>query len=308
MTSPLVPSGRTAIVDGHVHLFDNKANVHPFLDRPDDTFVALVGDYSTLPRLYQLDAYLTDSRTRDVRGIIWHEFLSTDPIKEVQWGNVQAASSSVPQAIVGLVDFLDPRLEERLDIFHSLPRVTAVREHLGWDATNPRRRFAKRPDLLRDPAWRRGLASLRRYDFCCGLEVFASQLCDLLEIVRLNPGIRFTLPVLGWPLDLTPAGFEQWRRDLSRLSACENLCASISAIECIFGMNWTVDQVRPWVLSLIDLFSPNRCMFGSHLPIDKLSFGFERLYDAYEQIIADFSPDEQDQMLRAVATDWFRLQ
>ena len=307
MTSSSDLSGRLSIVDAHVHLFDHKANVHPFLDQPDETFEEFVGDYSALPRRYLLDAYLADSRSRDIKGIVWHEFLSNDPIKEARWAHDQAAGSSVPQAVVALVEFLDPRLEERLDIYRSLSNVTAVREHLGWDARNAKRRFAKRPDLLRDPAWQRALASLRRYDFRCGLEIFAPQAPDLLEVIRLNPEIGFTLAVLGWPLDLTPAGFERWRQDLSRLSRCENVCASIFAIECIFGMDWTVNQVRPWVLSLVDLFGPNRCMFGSHMPIDSLSFGFERLYDAYGQIIAGFSPDERDQMLRGVATNWFRL-
>ena len=37
-------------------------------------------------------------------------------------------------------------------------------------------------------------------------------------------------------------------------------------------------------------------MFGSHLPIDTLSHGFDRLYDAYERTVAAFSEDERDAM------------
>jgi predicted TIM-barrel fold metal-dependent hydrolase len=48
-------------------------------------------------------------------------------------------------------------------------------------------------------------------------------------------------------------------------------------------------------------------MFGSHLPINKLSFGFKTLYSAYQQIVADFSPDERDSMFRRVAVEWFRV-
>jgi hypothetical protein len=35
-------------------------------------------------------------------------------------------------------------------------------------------------------------------------------------------------------------------------------------------------------------------LFGSHLPINKLSFGFETLYLACQQIVADFSPRVAD--------------
>jgi predicted TIM-barrel fold metal-dependent hydrolase len=48
-------------------------------------------------------------------------------------------------------------------------------------------------------------------------------------------------------------------------------------------------------------------MFGSHLPIDSLSYGFDRLYDSYERIVATFSEGERDSMFRTTARDWFRV-
>jgi predicted TIM-barrel fold metal-dependent hydrolase len=292
-------------VDAHVHLYDSKANTHAFLNQKDEFFEALVGDYSSLPRTYLLDAYLADSQSCEVEGIVWHEFLSEDPVKESTWGQHLADTSTVRQTMAALVDFLDPRLEERLETYRSLFNVTAVREHLGWDATNPKRRFAKRPDLLTDSAWRRGLGCLRRHEFKCGLEVFSPQLPDLLEVVRLYPELGFTVAVLAWPLDLSLAGYEQWKRDLGNLSRYENVCAEISAIECVFGMNWKQKQVAHWILSLIEIFGPQRCMFGSHMPIAGLSVGFAPLYDAYRQIVSGFSEDEKDRMFRGVAADWF---
>jgi len=295
------------IVDAHVHLYDGNVNNHSFLNQKDEVYEALVGDYSSLPRSYLLDGYLKDTSSCQVSGIVWHEYLSDDPIKEVRWGERLAESSPVPQAMVALVDFLDPHLEERLDIYRSLPNVTAVREHLGWDVTNPKRRFAKRPDLLTDPFWQRGLGLLRRYNFKCGLEVFSPQISDLLKVVRLYPDLGFTIAVLGWPLDLSTAGYGKWHQDLKELSQCENVCADISAIECIFGLDWRADCIAPWILSLVEMFGPKRCMFGSHLPISKLSFGFDRLYDAYQHIVAEFSQDEKDHLFRKVAADWFAI-
>lgn len=308
MSNPSAAPGHPLrIVDAHVHFYDSDVNRHSFLVEKDDVYEALVGDYSSLPKTYLLESYLKDSKSCHVDGIIWHEYLSDDAVQETRWAQRLAESSAVPLALVALVDFLDPRLEQRLEVYRSLPNVTAVREHLGWDAANPLKRFAKRPDLLSDPAWQRGIARLRGHDFKCGLEVFAPQLPDLLKVVRLYPDLGFTLAVLAWPLDLTPAGFAQWRKDIGELSGCENVCADISAIECIFGMQWTLEQVSPWVLSLIETFGPNRCMFGSHLPIANLSFGFERLYDAYQQMVAGFSENERDKMFRGVANDWFRV-
>lgn len=305
-TSPAF--SRRAIVDAHVHFYDASQNKHGFLEKNDPTYEALVeGYFSRSPRTYLLDSYLKDSASCQVEGVVWHEYLSDDAVRETRWVQHLAEACPVPIALVALVDFLDPELEQRLETYRSLPNVAAVREHLGWDRTNPLKRFAKRPDLLSDPSWQRGLRHLRNHDFKCGLEIFAPQIPDLLRVVRLYPDIGFTLAVQAWPLDLGQAGFARWRSDLYELSRCDNVTADVSAIECVFGMNWTTEEISPWLLALIDMFGPTRCMFGSHLPIAKLSRGFDHLYRAYEQIIAGFSPAEQDQMLRGVAAAWFGI-
>lgn len=298
---------RLSIVDAHVHFYDNKANTHAFLDARDDTYEALVGDYSALPRRYLPGDYLADTTSCDVQGVIWHEYLSDDAVKETRWAQHLAETSGLPQAMVALVDFLDPALEQRLETYRALPNVSAVREHLGWDTSNPKKRFAKRSDLLTDSRWRQGVAALLRHDFKCGLEIFSPQASDLLDVVRLYPDIGFTLAVMAWPLDISPDGFAKWKHDVGELGRCANVSADISAIECIFGLNWTTEQIAPWILSLIDAFGPDRIMFGSHLPIAKLSFGFDRLYGAYQHIVRDFSEDEKDLMFRRVAAEWFRI-
>lgn len=166
-------------------------------------------------------------------------------------------------SLVGLVEFLAPDLEARLEAYAQCRSVTGVREHLGWDRGNPLRRFAKRPDLLTDPQWRNGLSLLKRYDFKCSLEVFSPQLPDLLLVIQRNPEIGFTIAVMGWPLAVDESGFTGWKESLQSLSACENARIVISAIECIFGMAWSMPQVQPWVETVFDLFGPKRTMFGS---------------------------------------------
>jgi predicted TIM-barrel fold metal-dependent hydrolase len=115
-------------------------------------------------------------------------------------------------AIVGLASFLAPDLEATLDAYSQCPNVTSVREHLGWDDKNPMRRFAKRPDLLRDARWREGLKLLGRYNLKCSLELFSPQLPDLLPVVRENPATGFTIAVLGWPSSTDQQGFTHWNK------------------------------------------------------------------------------------------------
>jgi predicted TIM-barrel fold metal-dependent hydrolase len=298
--------GKLSFVDAHAHLYDSRAVRYGIFDRKDPAFEALVGDYSALPRTYLLDAYLKAAESRKVDGIIWHEFISVDPLKEIAWAETMAKASEAPMALVGLVDFADPDLPRRLDIYGAIPNLTAVRQHLGWDEHDPLRRMASRPDFMTDPTWLRGLGRLKSQNLRCGLEVFAPQLAQLLTIVRAHPDIGFTIAVMGWPTDLGHESYARWRSDMAALGRCENTCASISAVECIFGMNWTAERVAPWIMAIIEAFGPKRTMFGSHLPIDTLSHGFDRLYDAYEHIVQGASHGEKDAMFRTNASRWYR--
>ncbi len=87
----------------------------------------------------------------------------------------------------------------------------------------------------------------------------------------------------------------------------ENVAIKIFGMECIFGIRWTVAQIRPWILDTVELFGPDRCMFASHLPICKLACSARQLYAAYLEVIADFSASEKRQMLHDTAAEMYGL-
>lgn len=295
------------VVDAHMHLYDHQVNKHSIFDEINPVFMNVVGDYSALPEKYLWEDYLKDSANHSIGGVIWYEFMSANPIQEATWTQNVIKRNNIRAAMVTLVDFLDPELEKKLDVYRSLPNVTSVREHLAWDHSNPKKRFASRPDLLTDPLWNKGFKLLKNYNFNCALEVFSTQLSDLIQLIRNNPHIGFTIPAMGWPLDLSKTGYEFWQRALKEVSQLENICLEIHGLECIFGMKWTVEQVKPWVLSAIEIMGTKRCMFGSHMPIAKLSRNFDALYDAYEKILEGFSDNEKEDLFCNVAVKWFKL-
>jgi predicted TIM-barrel fold metal-dependent hydrolase len=79
----------------------------------------------------------------------------------------------------------------------------------------------------------------------------------------------------------------------------------ISALECVFGMQWSIANAAPWVSAAIDTFGVSRCMFGSRMPIAGLSTGFANLYERYAQFAAPYSENEWDETFFGVASRWF---
>jgi predicted TIM-barrel fold metal-dependent hydrolase len=293
------------VIDTHVHLYDHRANTYPFLEQTNAMFQALIGDYSALPRKYMLNDYLADGADVEVAGIVWHEFLSTDPMREIRWAQKLADDSPIPMAIVARADFLSPYLEKTLNAYAASKNVCGVREHLGWDKDRPLRRFASRGDLLTDPAWKRGVSLLSRYALTCQLEVFSTQLRDLLGVIRQNSEVGFTIAVMGWPDRTDSGGFASWKTDVTELARCENVRLSISALECIFGMNWSISEAQPWVEITFDLFGPERVMFGSHRPISLLATGRQSPYPAYEKMTENLSVAEREAVFHSNAASWF---
>ena len=289
------------ILDCHQHFIDTRRLHYPVFAQRSAGFEALVGDYAALPRVYLPEDYAHDVAGLNVVATVCAEFIAEDAPAELRWLSGLGAAGGHPDALIAPVDFQSPDLADRLDLWASLGRVRAVRQHLAWHPTNPLLRYASRPDLLADPDWRRGLAGLRGSNLVCELELFSTQLPHLAAVATAFPEIDFVLPVMGWPVDVSEDGRAAWRLALAAVAACANVRLKLFGLECVFGIHWTTAQVRPWLLDAIDLFGPARCMFASHLPICRLAGGVERLYAAYLEAIADFSCYEQRQLLHDTA-------
>ncbi len=71
--------------------------------------------------------------------------------------------------------------------------------------------------------------------------------------------------------------------------------------------SWTVGSIRPWVLHCIDAFGPERCIFGTNWPVDRLFSTYDLLIDAYTEIIAGFSENEKVAMFSKNAERLYRI-
>ena len=74
-----------------------------------------------------------------------------------------------------------------------------------------------------------------------------------------------------------------------------------------YDHDWTVDSIRPFVLSTIEWFGPERCMFASDFPVAGLHGSFERIYDGFRTLVADMSPAEQQALFHDNAMRLYRL-
>jgi predicted TIM-barrel fold metal-dependent hydrolase len=66
--------------------------------------------------------------------------------------------------------------------------------------------------------------------------------------------------------------------------------------------------MAPWMNYAIEQFGPDRCMFESNFPPDKVSFSYNVMYNAFKRLSAGYSPTERAAMLHDTAVRVYQIE
>lgn len=291
------------IVDAHHHIW-RRAD-QPWLQGP--TVPRIFGDYDAIKRDYPIEEFLQDL---DGCGIVRSVYVQTNwaedrAVEEVEWVQSVADRTGWPHGIVGFVDLVSDDAAAVMAAQARCPRLRGVRQQLHWHE-NPLYRFAARPDLMNDPAFRRNLARLEDHGLLFELQVFASQMADGAALARAFPRITFVLEHAGMPEDRSPEGRRVWRDGMRRLADAPNMHTKLSALGTFIRRN-DPDHVAEVVSETVDLFGPDRCVWGSNFPIEKLWTGYGAIVAAVKAALAGRAEAERRAVLHDTAMRIYRL-
>ena len=121
-----------------------------------------------------------------------------------------------------------------------------------------------------------------------------------------NPNLQIILGHAGLPLERSKEYFDEWKKSLEVLAKADNVAIKISGL----GMadhNWDTNSIKEWVLSCIEIFGVDRCMFGTNWPVDSLYSSFKELIDSYKEVIDGFSTEEKISLFSANAEKYYRV-
>ena len=202
-------------------------------------------------------------------------------------------------------DLTVPDARPELDRLARLPLVRGIRQQLHWHE-NPMYRFASRGDLPADPDLRRNVARLADYGFSFDLQVFSGQMTGAAGLANACPQVTFILQHAGMLEDLSEEGRAAWRDGMRRLAACPNVVSKLSGLGTFIHHNdpahiaWITDET-------LALFAPERCLFGSNFPIEKLWTGYAELIQAFAAVLAGHGPDAQASVFRDTAARVYKV-
>lgn len=180
-------------------------------------------------------------------------------------------------------------------------------------------------DLYADASFRRGVAVLGAQGLTYDTWHYHYQNQEFLSLARAVPETTMVLDHFGTPLGVGPYEsqreeiFEQWKKDIREIATCSNVVAKLGGLAMPDnGFGWhtaerppTSDEFlqaqRRYFEHTIECFGPERCMFESNFPVDRLSLSYRTVWNAFKKLASSFSPEEKTAMFSATATRVYRL-
>jgi predicted TIM-barrel fold metal-dependent hydrolase len=293
----------TDIIDAHHHIWRRRHL--PWLDGPIQP--RIFGPYEAIRRDYLIDEYVADLAGTGVTQSVyvqcnWPKDRFEDEVAYVQQ---VADQHGFPQAIVGYADFLASDVRPQLDRLTKYPGMRGLRMQLQWHQ-NPQYQFASGPDLARDPTLQKNVAHLADYGWSFDLQVFAGQMQGAAELADSAPKVTFILQHAGMLEDLSPQGWEEWRQGMRLLASRPNIVSKLSALGTFIHKNDPA-HIAAIVRETIGIFGPERCLFGSNFPVEKLWTNYADLIAAYRKAIEPLGEAAARAALHDTAKRIYRL-
>jgi predicted TIM-barrel fold metal-dependent hydrolase len=241
------------------------------------------------------------------------------------YGPARAASAIISYANLALGDAIRPVLEAH--VAASPNRFRGIRHAAGWHASPDIRNSHTNPPehLFMDGKFREGFAHLGKLGLSFEAWLYHPQIPELTDLARAFPDVPIVLDHFGGPLGLGPyegqadAVFEDWRRSIDELAKCQNVVAKLGGLNMpLNGFDWhkrerpptsqeLADATRRYYLHTIERFGPERCMFESNFPVDKVSCSYAVLWNSFKRLAADFREDQKQAMFHDTAARAYRI-
>lgn len=281
-------------IDTHHHLWDFDTFSPSWLavEAPSN---ALIDDYSPIQKPYEVTDLMRDFEGSNVIKSVHIQtgYSGVNPAEETAWLQVIADSHGFPHGIIGYSDLTSKDVVSDLATHMELPNMRGVRNLVA-------------PEELLTPEFDHGLSALEDMNLVYDLSVTWEGMEIAKQVATAHPDLQFILGHTGMPTGRSVEYFECWSDGLGQLSQAPNVAIKISGLG-LADHDWSVDTIRPWVLTAIEYFGIERCMFGTNWPVDKLFSSYKMLVDSYRSLVSGFSHSEQNALLWENAERLYRL-
>ncbi len=156
--------------------------------------------------------------------------------------------------------------------------------------------------------------------------LYFPQLPELADFAMAVPDLTIILNHIGGLLRVGPYAnrddevLAAWREGIDAVAECPNINVKLGGIgQPRTGFDWhartqpigseeLANTIAPLMNYCIQKFGPNRCMFESNFPPDKVGYSYNVLFNAFKRMSGGYSPGERAAMFHDTATRVYRIE
>lgn len=321
------------IIDTHHHLWDRLPAALPQGHAAEDNVYLLdefaqdlSSGHNTISTVYmQAHAKYRTTGPEEMKPVGETEFATEIGILSDRGTH---GKTRVCQGIVGAADLMlgervRPVLEAHVRAGNG--RFRGLRASAAFDPDPRIGNTTNEPGTYLRPEFRKGVGQLAAMGLSLDVWVFHTQLAEVVDLARACPDVSIVMGHCGGPLGYGPyAGkrdevFAHWKRSLTDLAACPNVTMKLGGMMIRLA---AVDYVKlpappssaeiarlwgPYIETCVELFGPQRSMFESNFPVEKLGANWITLWNAFKRITVGASADEKTALFSGTAQRVYRL-
>ena len=310
------------ICDPHHHFWD-RLNDRYFLD---DLYRDLGGGHNIVSTVFiECQAMYRQDGPEEMKTLGQTEFVQG---LIAQNASGQYGDTNVAAGVVAFADLaLGGEVERVLEAHQSITdRFRGVRQITAFDASPDVPRPRPFPEgLLGDANFREGFAALDKLGLSFDAYLYHLQLPEVADLANAFPGVTIILNHVGGLMRIGPYAnkddevLSEWRSGLATVADCPNVVVKLGGLGMPrAGFDWhTRDipvgseelaaDIAPIMNYCIDQFGPDRCMFESNFPPDKMSFSYNVMYNAFKRLSQSYSTTERAAMFHDTAARVYRI-
>ncbi len=205
-------------------------------------------------------------------------------------------------AVVGWVNFESPNHLAQLTRLAGHPKFVGVRPMIQ---DIPDLNWMLRDDLQ----W--AYQAVIDLDLCFDALGFPSHLDNFLTLLKRYPEMPVVVDHCMKPQIRDHAKgievFKRWAEGMSRISEQTTACCKFSGLVTECNEDWTIDDLTPYAYHVLDVFGPDRVMWGSDWPVCQLRATYDEWLQAAETLTAQLSDDGKNQVFGGTAQRFYRL-
>jgi L-fuconolactonase len=212
-----------------------------------------------------------------------------------------AQSEQIVGAVVGWLKIDAQDAIEHLHRYLDLPGAEYLKGIRDIAQDHPDPNYLAKPETISN------VRKLGELEITYDLLTKIPELPAAIELVRACPDVQFVMDHISKPR-IAKQEFEPWKTLMSELATFPNVLCKVSGLVTEANWKeWQVKDFKPYVDHVIEIFNPQRLMFGSDWPVANLGGTYSEIVELAEALTSGLSPSEAEFFWHRTASAAYRL-